>query len=79
MAGFRNAHYRGAAAAHDDTFSARFWDDHHHPIGPFTSMLEDITYHPVLSIWPNWSRRAIEHLGSDVLDGCRAPALSSHP
>ena len=71
-----------AAATFDSHFQAPYWNESHHEVGPFTSMLDDLngtingTWVPggqLLSIWPNWTRRTLEHLGGNVLDGCRRP------
>lgn len=60
-----------AAEIFDDSFQAEYWSDEHHPIGPFTSMLDDIG--GTLSFWPNWLKRTSKHMGENILDGCRAP------
>jgi hypothetical protein len=68
---------RSAAAVFDGTFAAPYWSEKHHKVGPFTSMLDDISGGS-LSFWRGWTKRAIEHIGSNVLDGCKPPAETGH-
>lgn len=62
-----------AAEIFDDAFEADYWSEEHHEVGPFTSMLDDISGGGILSFWPNWLKRTAEHMGKDFLDGCRPP------
>jgi hypothetical protein len=59
-----------AAKIFDASFEADYWDEWDHPIGPLTSMVEDIGGR--FSFWPNWLKRTAQHEGS-FLDGCRPP------
>lgn len=59
-----------AAENFDTSFGADYWDEWDHPVGPFTSMVEDIGGR--FSFWPNWFQRTAQHQGS-FLDGCRPP------
>ena len=77
-----SAAMRKAALAYDTAFEAPYWSDEHHRVGPFTSMVEDITgsigrtqvpYGDWLSFWPNWMLRALAHIDGDVLAGCLPP------
>lgn len=64
--------FKRAAAAFDAAFDAPYWSKENHPVGPFTSMMDDIKNGTVLSFWPNWFQRAAEHMASgDPLGGCR--------
>jgi hypothetical protein len=71
---------REAAAAFDAEFTAPFWSTTAHRVGPFKSMVEDITGRvggtvtvPGVSIWPNWLARTLAH--GNALKGCHPPAL----
>ncbi len=64
--------FEDAAAAFDAAFEAPYWSQKNHPIGPFSSMLDDLTGVPILSFWPNWFKRMAEHMaGGDPWAGCQ--------
>ncbi|MBC7531766.1 MAG: hypothetical protein H7318_09325 [Oligoflexus sp.] len=77
--------FAAAARIFDQNYQSEFWTSAIHPIGPFTSMVEDVKGQlngkpfplaGIFNIWPAWTKRALKHVGKNVLDGCDPAPLA---